>query len=544
MKNATPMTALPARSLPLALLSLLALSALSGAEVQVFSATTALAEVPAGPLRDTLSTLDVAAQTRALSALAGLPRADVASLGADQVGRLYYTCTACDHPHAHEGAPALRAPTVSHAAVPISSPPIRHSKRGAEAVIYLDFNGGVVTGRAWNDNPAFGSVSSWTCLPYSLDADLTTFSDAEQAAIITVWERVAEDYAPFDINVTTELPARFTTKTAWVMITPTVDANDKKLPHDGMGGVAYVNVFGEADFATYSPAWVTDQDPIYIADAASHEVGHNLGLGHDGGGGREYEDGFAATATAPSWGPIMGAPYDMAVSQWSKGQYAGATNGQDDLAIIAAKTAYRTDDYDGTIDDADSLSTTNGSIAGKGIIETTADVDMFRLNMGSGDVSIAAVPFSGTTEDGGGNLDIQLALLDSEGTAVATSRTVPDTGTILTATVTSGTYYLSVSPDSAGNPFASNGYVIYGSLGQYTISGTVPGGGGGNGTGDGSGGTGVNPIDTEPGGAPGGSTQDWSSAQGDSDSGCGLGGGSAVILGGSLLFLLRSRKRR
>ena len=538
------MTAIPARSLPLALLSLVALSTLPAAEVQVFSPAAALDEVPAGRLRDKLAVLDAGAQTRALRALAGVPRVDAASLNANADGHLYYTCTA--HDHAHEDSVALRAPTVSRASVSVNSPPVRHSKRGASAVIYLDFNGGLVTGRAWNEEEEYGPTASWNCRPYSTDTDFTTFSDEEQAAIITIWERVAEDFAPFDIDVTTDAPSRFTVKTAWAMITPTIDANGEDLPHKGYGGIAYVDVFGKPDFADFSPAWVTGtMAPIHIADAVSHEIGHNLGLNHDGGTSGEYEDGFAATATAPSWGPIMGAPYNMQLSQWSKGQYAAATNGQDDLAIIAAKTAYREDDHDGTIDDADSMTTTNGSIAGSGIIEKTSEIDMFRLSMGSGNISIVAAAFTGEKVAGGGNLDIQLALLDSDGAVVASSRTVPDTGTILTGTVTSGTYYLAVSPDFAGTPNASSGYVVYGSLGQYTITGTVPGGGGGNGPGGDIGGDGVNPVDPDTGGNTGsGRSPDWSSAQGDDSSGCGLGGGSTALICGGLLFLLRGRKRR
>ena len=51
-------------------------------------------------------------------------------------------------------------------------------------------------------------------MPYDLDGDYTTFSDEEQTRIQRIWARVAEDYAPFDVDVTTEQPATFTRYTA------------------------------------------------------------------------------------------------------------------------------------------------------------------------------------------------------------------------------------------------------------------------------------------------------------------------------------------
>ena len=39
------------------------------------------------------------------------------------------------------------------------------------------------------------------------DNNPSTFSDSERATILSVWRIVAEDYAPFDVDVTTEDPA-------------------------------------------------------------------------------------------------------------------------------------------------------------------------------------------------------------------------------------------------------------------------------------------------------------------------------------------------
>ncbi len=71
------------------------------------------------------------------------------------------------------------------------------------------------------------------------------------------------------------------------------------------------------------------------AEAASHEAGHTLGLGHDGANGTQTEYYGGQGSGNTGWAPIMGVGYDQTVTQWSKGEYANANNTQDDLAIIS-----------------------------------------------------------------------------------------------------------------------------------------------------------------------------------------------------------------
>src|SRR5262245_33371865 len=72
------------------------------------------------------------------------------------------------------------------------------SRPGAPASLYLDFDGNVLS--------QWGSHSNVVTPPYDTDGNKASFSAGELAAIREIWSRVAEDYAPFNINVTTVPP--------------------------------------------------------------------------------------------------------------------------------------------------------------------------------------------------------------------------------------------------------------------------------------------------------------------------------------------------
>src|SRR5438093_13702680 len=68
------------------------------------------------------------------------------------------------------------------------------SRPGAAATLYLDFNGHMQS--------SWGSFSNITSPAYDRDGDPTTFSATELTSINEIWTRVAEDFAPFNLNVT------------------------------------------------------------------------------------------------------------------------------------------------------------------------------------------------------------------------------------------------------------------------------------------------------------------------------------------------------
>lgn len=359
-----------------------------------------------------------------------------------------------------------------------------HSKPGASKVFFLDFDGHIISGTAWN-----GTESSYSATAFSTDSDFNNFSDAERTSIHEIWHRIAEDFAPFDIDVTTEQPATMTSTTGRLLITRNTDTTGKAMPYSDAGGVAYVGVWGNSSYASYySPALVyynnLASSANYIAEAASHEAGHNLNLGHDGTSTAGYYTGHGAGYV--SWAPVMGVGYYQNVTQWSKGEYSDASQTQDDIAILAGQLAYRSDDHGNGIATATELQIAgDGSISvsnpqtdpantlstNKGIIETRNDIDTFSFTTGDGNIDISAIPAWDAfyrTSKRGANLDIELTLLDDTG-IIAISDPTDNTDARITQTLPAGRYYLEVS--GAGN--STSPYSDYGSLGQYFITGSV-----------------------------------------------------------------------
>jgi hypothetical protein len=450
-------------------------------------------ELPAGRLRTQLESLPSTAQENAVRWLRSFhfTEQDLSSMYVDRSGGVLFACgfkapiTGVDS--------STEPPQVAQAAVPVSPFPaglVFHSKPGAANVLYLNFCGETVTGTEWNTSEGRTEIPA---VAFSTDSDLTTFSDAEQLVIKQVWERVSEDYAPFNIDVTTERPTTFTTRTAHALITRTTDANGDANPSNTAGGVAYINVFGTTSYARYRPAWIYPENlantESFIAEAASHEVGHNMGLSHDGlTSGSEYYGGHGSGDI--SWAPIMGTGYNRNVSQWCKGEYYLANNTQDDLATVAGKLTYRTDDHGSTSSTATALvitsgtnilattpetDPTNSNTANKGVLERTGDLDVFSFVTGSGAVNITASPWVMPSGTRGGNVDLALALVDSIGNILLSNAPAYQTTATITTNLTEGRYYLHVRSTAAGDPYASSptGYTVYGGVGQYFITGTV-----------------------------------------------------------------------
>lgn len=397
------------------------------------------------------------------------------------------------------------APSTSSAPLSHTNTMSLHSKPDSTKVIYLDFTGFFTTGRAWN--VSYGEPIDTE--PFDLDGNFPIdgngepiFTDNELAVIQAVWQQVAEDFAPFDVDVTTEDPGQsaitrssFSDDNYGTRVVITADFTS---PPCNCGGFAYLSIFdsvneyGQAsDY--YKPAFVfynnLNENAKNIAEAATHEAGHNLGLQHDGvlGGSSYYTGHGGNTAVPTSWAPIMGVGYGKSVSQWSKGEYLNANNtpgngGDDDIAVMQSNGALlRSDDHGDLHTNATTLigTTDNGTVtltSLSAIIERQTDYDFFQLSTGNGALNIDVAPAPLYP-----NLDIQIELYDASGGLIDTFND-PATlaAEISSYPVIAGTYYLAISGANFGDPFADppTGYTDYGSLGAYTINGNFPDSGG------------------------------------------------------------------
>ncbi|MFC5379400.1 zinc-dependent metalloprotease family protein [Aquipuribacter nitratireducens] len=389
--------------------------------------------------------------------------------------------------HAHAEAPGSDGDdTLTTAEAPLAGSTdvfALHSRPGAERVVYLDFDGHVVSGTGWNSQL---SLSSFSAPAFSLDADRSTFSAAERQAVLEIWRRVADDYAPFDVDVTTEKPldaditrsgtgdTRFGTRA--------VVTREEGFRLCGCGGIAYVGNYDDPTrHAYYQPAFVFH--PGYgtatVADIVSHEVGHNLGLDHDGiqtsGGTLDYYSGHGL------WAPIMGAS-TRPLTQWSRGEYPGAINRltttglQDDYAVIRSYGApARPDDHGGSLAAATALGApAGGRVSVDGVVSTPTDSDWFTFTAGGGLTTLTVRPLAP-----GGNLDASLTLVRGDGTTVAADNppsawdgtSAWPTGLdarLQVGSLPAGTYGVVVRGTGQATP--APGYTAYGSTGTYSLT--------------------------------------------------------------------------
>lgn len=349
--------------------------------------------------------------------------------------------------------------------------PALSSLPSSKMTIYLDFNGHTTSGTRWN--MMYSGGEDFTTPAFSTDSDTSTFSDAEIQRIENIWSRVAEDYAPFDVNVTTVAPPAGDlidsngSDDRWgirVVIGGTY-SDWYRTDGSASGGVAFVGSF---DWDQDAPVFVFE-DALgnglekYVAEAVSHEVGHSLGLRHHSTFSSEYYTGH------DNWAPIMGNSYYKAVTQWSHGEFNQAkrpTQGDVDILGDGGEgVTFRADDFGDTIDTAFSLPM--GLSETLGVITQASDIDFFRIDSGTGMLTLD-VQAPGIQP----NLDLGLTLLDDLGNELLTTTPTDTLDAFISLEVIEGTYYLLV--DGVGTGDGVTGYTDYGSIGTYLVSADVP----------------------------------------------------------------------
>lgn len=337
--------------------------------------------------------------------------------------------------------------------------PTLNSYPTASAVIFLDFDGHYVSGTMWNVSGAFNCNSS------GLSSD----------AITEVFNRVAEDYRPFNINVTTsetkynQAPANrrirvvVTTSHEWYGTTA--------------GGVAYVNSFTWGD---NTPCFVFSALHGYnvknIAEAAAHEAGHTFGLRHQSVYNasciKTSEYNWGNGTGEIGWAPIMGAGYNQNMTLWNSGPNSISCNNiQSDLTILTNATngfGYRPDDHTDAYATATTTSfNSSGLLTISGVVERNDDQDLFKFTMPTyGRLQLDAIPYNVGSGNSGSDLDLQVEFLDGSYATIGTYNPGNLLSSLVDSFISAGTYYLRI--DGKGNIYAPE----YGSLGSYSLQAT------------------------------------------------------------------------
>lgn len=325
----------------------------------------------------------------------------------------------------------------------------------AQAVIFLDFDGQTVSSTSWNyAGPIYCGASG---------LDNTQITEA--------FNRIAEDYRPFNVNITTDstkylnAPA---TKRMRVIVTVSYEW------YGSAGGVAFVNSFTWGDD---TPCFVFSSLLSYnvknISEAASHEAGHTLGLYHQSTYNascvKTSDYNYGQGSGEIGWAPIMGAGYYQNLTLWNNGPNPyGCTSFQSDLTIITTNNGftYRTDDYASTFTGATNAPFVSNLFNISGIIERNSDQDMIKFTQpAAGRFQLSAIPYNVGTGNSGSDLDMQVTLYNSAQTQLNIFNPGALLSSLIDTTLNAGTYYIKV--EGKGNVYAPN----YASLGSYSLLG-------------------------------------------------------------------------
>jgi hypothetical protein len=398
--------------------------------------------------------------------------------------------------------------------VPAPVAPVLNSNPAAPVALYLDFDRHFEESWAVHDVAGNEFVYDTTHVPgfdlpgiitpaFDLDNDYTTFNQEEKDTITEVWQRVAEDYRPFNVNVTTVEPADPENGKA---LRVAIGGHPRDWletdPNKAWSGVSDIGSFvNRSQYVVYVfserieemvATGVKDWDGRLVqlrsalANTVSHEAGHAFGLYHQ----RQYTpDGTILlnqyNPGSATWTPIMGDNLASDRTTWHDGpinvrwveDFGAQWINQNNMQVIAAAIdgatnarddGYRPDDHGNTMPTATPLAAANPRVGGKGpasalqsvtgIIHKTSDVDYFSFHV----EGTTQVRFTVDVAPVGPNLDIKLEVRNSRGKVIASADPGDTLGATLEASLQAGDYYLVVG---------SHG--TYGDVGLYTVRGSL-----------------------------------------------------------------------
>ncbi len=336
--------------------------------------------------------------------------------------------------------------------------PVFHSLPGAADTLYLDFDG----------HSASDAWGTYNALPFNFGGGPAgTFSPGERLAIRNIWRTVAEDFSPFQINVTTASPGSFADRVSFRMVM--TESSGAIVNAAGALGVAFLDSYhsGGSDdqvawvFASAFGSFGAGSNlgwsgrivagGVEMGNTVSHEFGHALGLHHwasrsgDANGANVLPNGIMAT-------PDTGLGREL----WQVGARNEAGVPQDDLAVIASSTntfGFRSDDHGNTRAAATVLSLSGSQYTATGIIShPTTDLDYFRFEAAGATTILIDV------DEFVNNLDVELRLFGSDGSLLNVSDPSDSFDGFLSLTLAQGVYFLEVKSDGDA-----------GEVGQYAV---------------------------------------------------------------------------
>lgn len=305
-----------------------------------------------------------------------------------------------------EPSPANPYPAVAESSA-VDGLPILHSNPSSSKTVHLNFRGNVITSD-WIFNEG-QNIKGLETYAFDFDNDASHFGAVDQSMIQQIWAIVAEDFAPFDIDVTTDYSGGYgnglavnvamgdtnmngTLRTGTARLDGFVNGVDLPaiIPTQNIRREMAIHLIEEDYGVSYKP----DEKIILhymdtrmldigmaIGNTVSHESGHFFGMQHDRAlNGDEYDRGTDA------WTPLMGTNLSHDRSTWSRHlvnwqwiDHVHTPIYEDNFAQLIGVLGPRLDDHGDSDELAPPMADVNAGVRfeGAGIISTMSDVDVF-----------------------------------------------------------------------------------------------------------------------------------------------------------------------
>ena len=315
--------------------------------------------------------------------------------------------------------------------------------------------------------------------PYVFYLNNTAVMDGEnpkngrsKEEMFRVWQCTADQYSMFNLNITTDVAVYNAAKSADVLKT----GNIKFVDADGRSN-ACLACFGTTTAGTLYRNPNNNNYGYGIGMTCAHEVGHQMGMSHDGGSSQSDPEYFFGLP-AVQWNAIMGNywygdKWNHQLFQWSKGEYNTATQKQDDLQImnVNEKVPYMVDDNPSGKKMVLSAAGVIDPTSNWGQIEKNTDTDAFTFEVGEngGKLNLKIDPLEYLRQ-----LDVAAKIVDANGTTVQSSNlAVNRSAEFKDLALTKGKYSLVIQGGAELTP--QTGFSNYSSLGYYAMEGTLTG---------------------------------------------------------------------